>query len=114
MRVAGALLALAAALPSVPGHGSDRHRHVGGEDRVAVEAVAVHAEDEVHVEASSSREIERCGLCARLAPGRAALGRTLPSTERTAGAEARRADTAAPALAGTPRGAADVRGPPVH
>jgi hypothetical protein len=113
-RVAGALLALAAAAPSLPGHGSDRHRHAAGSDRVAVEAVAVHAEDETHVEGSSTRELERCGLCARLTPARAALGRPLSSTGRTPDARGRRAEVAVPLGAGAPRGAAESRGPPTR
>lgn len=114
VRFAGALLALAAALPSLPGYGSDRHRHAAGTDRMAVEAIAVHAEDEAHVEASTTREVERCALCARLAPGRAALGRSQPSTERAPGMEARRREAVAPLSTGAPLGAVESRGPPAH
>lgn len=114
VRVAGAMVALAAALPSLPGHGGDRHRHAAGTDRFAVEAIAVHAEDATHVEASSTREVERCALCARLAPGRAALGRALPSTERAADIGRRRHDVAATLSSGAPLGAVESRGPPTH
>jgi hypothetical protein len=114
VRVAGALLALAAALPSVPGHGGDRHRHAAGTDRMAVEAIAVHAEDEVHVEASSTQDVERCALCARLAPGRAALGRSLPSTERVPDAGDLGREVPAPLSAGAPLGAVESRGPPAR
>jgi len=114
VRVAGALLALAAALPSLPGHGSERHVHAAGTDRVAIETIAVHAEDATHVEASSTREVERCVLCARLAPGRVALGRALPSTERAPDAGRRRHNAAATLSTGAPLGAVESRGPPIH
>jgi hypothetical protein len=114
VRVAETLVALASALPSLPGYGSDRHRHAAGTDRMAVEAIAVHAADEAHVEASTTREVERCALCARLAPGRAALGRSLPSTERSAGADSGRRETVTTLSTGAPLGAVESRGPPAR